>query len=388
MKAPRRKTISRIALALALAVVAAFAVARSLAPARVPVVVVATSEIRSKVHGPGTVQSKVPVTVSVKMTGILTQLLADQGDRVKKGQLLAELDSTELKARAAAARAARRRSDRDLARARADLLKAEANLGLARSNHERDREVFEPGYISAAAFDASKSALRVAESEVAASKAAVDAIEAAAAQAEHDASAAADVLGYTRILAPMDGLITARKAEVGTTASPGTPIFQMVDYQIWAASWIDERMIAEVREGQKATITLRSGRVFEGEVARLGIAADTVTRELEVDVKFSTLPDPLVIGEETEVTIETGRRVAPAVPLAAILTRNGAQGVMVVADGRARFRPIVAGARDETRAAVVKGVREGEMVIVNPAAAAPGKRVRPRLDAEAAQKGD
>jgi HlyD family secretion protein len=386
VKVPTRKMIFRITFVVVVLAVATLGVARALSPARVPAVVVATTEIQGKVHGPGTVQSKVPVTVGVKITGILTQLYVDQGDRVKRGQLLAEVDSTELKSRAAAAQAAGGRSDRDLARARADLLKAEANLGLARSNHEREQEVFTKGFISVAAFDASKAALRVAESEVTASKAAVDALEAATSQADHDASAAKDIVGYTRILAPMDGLITARKAEVGTTVSPGVSIFQMVDYQIWAASWIDERMITEVHEGQKASITLRSGRTFDGEVARLGSTADTVTRELEVDVKFATLPNPLVIGEETEVTIETGRGMAPAVPLSAILTRNGAQGVLVIVDGSVRFRPIVTGARDDNRAAVVKGLQEGETVVLHPAEVVPGKKVRPLLEAQTTPK--
>ena len=97
----------------------------------------------------------------------------------------------------------------------------------------------------------------------------------------------------------MDGLITVRKAELGTTIAPGTPIFQMVDPdQIWVAAWIDETQIAQLREGQPAAITLRSGRAFKGEVARLNKEADTVTRELEVDVKFMKLPESLVIGEE------------------------------------------------------------------------------------------
>ena len=388
MKTPMRKVVIRIVLALALVVVAALAVARALSPVRVPAMVVAATEIRGTVRGPGTVQSKVQVTISGKITGILTRLHADQGDEVKTGQILAELDSTELKSRTAAAQSARGRSERDLARARADLLKAEANLGLARSNHARNEEVFKPGYIPAATFDASKSALRVAESEVIASKAAVDAIQATAAQTEHEAAATKDILGYTRIVAPMDGLIIARKAEVGTILPPGAPIFQMVDYQVWAASWIDERMIADVRVGQKASIVLRSGRTFEGEVARLGSAADTVTRELEVDVKFSTLPSPLVIGEESEVTIETGRRVALAVPLSAILVRNGTQGVLTIADGIARFRPIVSGTRDENRAAVAKGLQAGEIIVLHPADVAPGKKVRPQLDAQVAQKGD
>jgi hypothetical protein len=161
-----------------------------------------------------------------------------------------------------------------------------------------------------------------------------------------------------------------------------------VDYQIWAASWIDQRVIADVHVGQKASIVLRSGRTFEGEVARLGSAADTVTRELEVDVKFSTLPSPLVIGEESEVTIETGRVVALAIPLSAIQVRNGTQGVLVIAEGRARFRPVVTGAHDDYRAAIVKGLQEGEIVVLHPADIAPGKKVRPQLDAQAVRKAD
>ena len=92
----------------------------------------------------------------------------------------------------------------------------------------------------------------------------------------------------------MDGLITVRKAEVGDTITPGTPIFQMVDTdRIWVAAWIDETKIAQLREGQPAKITLRSGPGFQGEVVRLNKEADTVTRELEVDVKFAPIaPSP------------------------------------------------------------------------------------------------
>jgi HlyD family secretion protein len=388
VKMNMRKVMVRIVVTLALVAVAGVVGKRVLSPVAVPAVVVAPTEVRGTVKGPGTVQSKVQVTISGKITGILTRLHADQGDAVKTGQVLAELDSTELKSRTAAAQSAKGRSQQDLARARADLLKAEANLALARSNHARNQEVFGPGYLPASAFDASKSALRVAESEVAAGKAVVEAIQATAAQAVHEAAATKDILGYTRILAPMDGLIIARKAEVGTILPPGAPIFQMVDYQIWAASWIDERMIADVRVGQKASIVLRSGRTFEGEVARLGSAADTVTRELEVDVKFSTLPNPLVIGEESEVTIDTGRVVALAIPLSAVQVRNGTQGVLVITEGRARFRPVVTGAHDDHRAAVVKGLQEGEIVALNPADIAAGKKVRPQLDAQAVRKAD
>jgi HlyD family secretion protein len=353
----------------------------------VPVVQVKVVEIQGKVHGPGTVQCKVPVTVSAKITGILEDLYADQGDQVQKGQLLAKLDAAELRAREMAAQAAKNRAQRDLARSRADLTKAQANLGLAQSNYQRDLEVFKPGYISKAAFDTTKAQLKVAEGEVAAAKAAMTAQEAAVKQAESETHAAAVIHKYTHIVAPMGGLITVRKAEIGTTIAPGTPIFQMVDLNcLWVAAWIDETQVAQLREGQAAAIVLRSGRVFKGEVARLNREADTVTRELEVDVKFDQLPQPLVIGEEAEVDIDTGRQTAPAVPLSAIMEHNGAKGVLVVAKGVTQFRPVSLGRQDEQRAAVLQGLKEGEMVIVNPVGIKPGEAVRPEIKAEGAKK--
>jgi HlyD family secretion protein len=346
----------------------------------VPVIVVTKAEMHGKVHGPGTVQSKVPVTVSPKITGIVEELYVDQGDRVKKGQLLAKLDAVELRAREAAAHAAKNRAQRDLARAQADLGKAQANLGLAQSNYQRDLEVFKPGYISGAAFDTTKAQLKVAESEVNAYQATVTALQAGVKQAESETHAAAALHNYTRIVAPMDGLITVRKAEVGTTLGPGNPIFQMVALdQVWLAAWIDETKIAQLRPGQPAHIILRSGRAFPGEVFRLNQEADTVTRELEVDVKFVELPEPLVIGEEGMVDIDTGRVTALVVPQSAIIAKNGAKGVLVSDNGILRFHKVTLGLQDNGSTAVTKGLTEGELVVVNPAGLIPGKKIRPAI---------
>lgn len=346
----------------------------------VPVIAAKKAEIQGTVHGPGTVQSKVPVAVSPKITGILEKLYADQGDRVKKGQLLAELDSVELRAREAAAQAAKNRAQRDLARAQADLGKSQANLALAQSNYQRDLEVFKPGYISQAAFDTTKAQLKVAESEVAAFQAAVTALQAAVKQAESETHAAAALHNYCRILAPMDGFITSRKAEVGTTLSSGMPIFQMVALDtVWVAAWIDQSQIAQIKEGQPATILLRSGRQYQGQVARITTEADTVTHELEVDVKFDQRPEPLVIGEEAEVDINTGTVKAMAAPLAAILERDGKTGVMLVEQGRLVFRPIKPGLSDGKRIAVLEGLQEGDLVVAQPVNIKPGTRVKSEI---------
>ncbi len=378
MKLPGGKKAAGLAVGVILLLGAAYRLLWH-APA-VPVIMVKQVEIQGQVQGPGTVQSKVPVTVSPKITGILEKLYADQGDRVKQGQLLAGIDSAELRAREMAAQAAKMRVQRDLARAQADLGKAQANLGLAKSNYQRDLEVFKPGYISQAAFDTTRAQLKVAESEVTAFQAGVTALQAAVKQAESETKAAAALHNYTRILSPMDGLITVRKAEVGTTLVPGSPIFQMVALdQIWIATWIDQALVTQLRPGQPAKIMLRSGREFQGQVARLNQEGDTVTRELEVDVKFQQLPQPLVIGEEGQVEIDTGRQRAPVVPLSAIIAKNGGKGVLVADKGRLRFQKVVLGLQDGARTAVTAGLKGGDLVVIKPAGLMPGKKVRAKI---------
>jgi HlyD family secretion protein len=178
----------------------------------------------------------------------------------------------------------------------------------------------------------------------------------------------------------MDGLITSRKAEVGTTVSPGTPIFQLVDLDtVWVAAWIDQSQIAQLKEGQQAAIRLRSGRHYQGRVERLNAEADTVTRELEVDIKFEQLPQPLVIGEEAEVDIDTGMVKATVAPLTAIMERDSQTGVLVVEQGRLAFRPIKAGPNDGKRFAALEGLKEGDLVVTKPISFKPGTRVKPEI---------
>ena len=112
---------------------------------------------------------------------------------------------------------------------------------------------------------------------------------------------------------------------------------------------------------------------------RINTEADSVTRELEVDDRFAQLPDPLVISEEAEVDIDTGRIKAAAAPLAAIVARDGRTGVLVVEQGRLVFRPIKAGPNDGKRVAVLEGLKEGELVVAQPVNLKPGTRVRPEI---------
>lgn len=346
----------------------------------VPVARVIEGEIQGTIHGPGTVQSRIPVTVSSKITGILEKVYVDQGDAVTKGQLLAELDTRELLSLVKASRSALTRFERDIHRAQATRAKTSANLTLARSNYRRDTELFEDDVISEADMDATRAALQVAESEHDEAAANLSAIEAGRDQAVSEVHVSEANLEYTQITAPMDGLIIDRTAEAGDTIVPAAPIFHMVDLNtIWVAAWIDETRIAHLREGQKATIRLRSGRHFQGTVVRINRQADTVTRELEVDVQLKVLPDPLVIGEEAEVVITADRTKGLVLPLSSIFLWQGTNGVLTVRDSRAHFTPVTLEVYDRKKALITGKLQPGDLVVLQPAGTLVNKKVQPAL---------
>jgi RND family efflux transporter MFP subunit len=299
-------------------------------------VVRATNDtVAREIHGPGAVQSRFPVVVSSRITASVVRLHVDQGDIVKRGQPLAELDDRDLAARAAAAR---------------------TELEFARANYQRDREVFDKGYIAQAAMDATTAALRGAEAR------------------EREASTA---LSYASITAPVDGVITARQVEAGQIVGPGTTLFRMADPRtLWVAARIDESIVADVRVGQAVSIALRTGERTTGRVARIALESDAATRELEVDVAFGAPPRRFAIDQEAELTIHVGEERGVVIPVSAVFQQGPARGVLVVTNARAEFRPVKTGATDGTRVVVREGLKDGEQVIRQPGNMKPGSRLR------------
>lgn len=300
----------------------------------VEVVEATEGTVARAIHGPGTVQARYPLAVSARITATVIQLFADQGDAVRPGQLLAQLDDRDLAARDAA---------------------ADTDLTLARANFQRDHEVFEKGYISQAAMDATTAALRAAEAR------------------SREAGAA---LSYTRITAPVEGVITAREAEVGHTVGPGGTLFRLVDPSaLWVVARIDEAVVGHVTLGQPATIALRTGSFATGSVARIALESDAATRELEVAVAFDAPPERFAVNQEAEITIHAGEESGLVLPVSAVVQQNRAFGVMVVADGRTAFRPVKTGVSDGDRVIVSEGLAVGEQVVRRPAGVKTGKRV-------------
>ncbi len=333
---------------------------RYMRPEAAPPLLVTQGEVEVLVSGPGTVQARVPVTVSARVSAQVVSLHADHGERVTKGQLLAVLDDRDLAAKRGAAASARQTIQANIAAAEANVAKARADLELARSKHRRDAELYQAKFISQSAYDTSALGLKAAEAAVENATATLAARGAEARGVAEEARYADAVWSHTRISAPMDGLVIQRAVEHGTTVAPGMTLFRLVDpATLWISARIDEALVGRINEGMPATIRLRNGESHAGRVARISRQSDAATRELEVNVAFDAPPARFAIDQEAEVSISVGVERGPAVPVDALVRRDGRQGVYLMRDGRKVFQPLRISASDARLAIVAEGLDSG-----------------------------
>ncbi|MHC1698082.1 MAG: efflux RND transporter periplasmic adaptor subunit [Geobacteraceae bacterium] len=342
-----------------------------LAPPRVTVVKVERRDLAAQVYGNGTVEAKVVVGISSKISGRIVELYADQGDHVARGQLLARLESDDLVQQQLQSAAGLNRAAASLNVEQAGLEKARANLALAEKNARRFRNLAEKNFVSRLEAEQYENTWQVAREEVARSSAALE-----AARMEQAANRAG--LGYARskvadtlIHAPQDGVIITRDLEKGATVTQGMSIFTLADPRIvWVKANVDESQLKGVAVGKKALISLRSAPDEElpGRVARLGRESDRVTEELEVDVAFDTPQGNFRLGEQSDVYIFTEiRKAVPSLPSAAIVTKEKKRGVWIVERSKLRFRPVTVGIEDGRNfREIVNGLDGNERVAMAP----------------------
>ncbi|HSL52330.1 MAG TPA: efflux RND transporter periplasmic adaptor subunit, partial [Candidatus Deferrimicrobiaceae bacterium] len=396
------KRIVIVAAASSILAAAAVVWLRVLGVAAVETVAMAPGEFRAQAFGTGTVEARVYVEVGSKVTGRVVKLLRDQGDTVRRGELLAVLDDEELvRQREQAAfvqmkavetvpleRANLARARASLEARRAAIAKALANTELARVTFDRFKQLHDRELIARQDLDVRSTEVRSAEADLANSRAEAVALEAdihrseaAIRMAEREVAVAGAELAAsesrlreTSVTAPLSGLILSREVEPGAVVVAGVPVFKMVDPRtVWVRIHLDESLLGAVRLGQPAQVTLRSspGRPFRGEVVRIGEESDRVAEELSVEIRLLDAPPRLRIGEQAEATITT-RAAAPArvLPASALVqAASGRPAVFIVEDGRARLRPVTIGERDPRSGAVelTAGIADGERVVVGPA---------------------
>jgi HlyD family secretion protein len=351
---------------LAVALVA-FAVYRlKFSPTPVTAHTVATGEVRGEVMGTGTLEARVKTTISPRIQERLAEVLVDQGDAVKSGQLLARLDDAETKQQVAIAEATLVAARATVERVRSDEARAQAVLKQAQQDHQRSIELLAGKITSQADFDKSAEALHVAEADLKSTQAAIVEAESQVFTDQKTLLYQNEHLAFTEMRSPYDGLVTRRDRDPGGIVVPGASILQLIaTNEIWVSAWVDETAMTGLKAGQPARVVFRSepAKNYAGEVARLGREADRETREFVVDVRLKELPENWIIGQRAEVFIETGHKSGVLLmPAQFVRWREGKAGVLVNDHGHARWRGVTLGLRGLQNVEVTQGISAGEQI--------------------------
>jgi HlyD family secretion protein len=259
--------------------------------------------IISTVTATGTINPVTTVIVGSQLSGQIVEILADYNDKVSKGQVLARLNSDQIRFKRDAAQA-------DLAQARAAKVMQEATTGEADLGFKRQAKLKPSGIVSEATYDAAETARDVAEAQLEVTTAKIEQMKAVLHQVEVD-------LYNTDIRSPVDGVIIQRSVELGQTvaASLQSPtIFTIADdlRRMEIAASIDETDVGRVRPGQRVTFTVSAypGREFEGAVKHVRMGSQTVSNVVTYTAIVS-IENPrmeLLPGMTASVKIETDAR--------------------------------------------------------------------------------
>lgn len=353
-----RRKISIILVLLSLFVTFIYVGLRSgpLAPIRVVVAKVDRGEIVTSLFGLGTVEARNTHKIGPTTTGRIKILTVDIGDAVQAGQLLGEMDSIDLKNRAAS-------QSSSIRRAEAFSHQAEATHSYAKGEADRAEKLFPTGALSKSLLDSRRKELRVAEATLLAAREDL-------ARAKSDYDAIINQLDNALLVSPIEGIVVLRNAEVGTTVVAGQAVFEIVDPKsIWINARFDQISSSGLKGKLPTKIVLRSrnGESLKGQVLYVEPKADSVTEEMLAKVIFDTPPESLPpLGELAEVTVSLPPLPSsPIVPNASIQHVDGKTGVWEIKDGSLSFVPVDLGSSDlDGHVQVREGLKGGENIVV------------------------
>lgn len=426
MKVSRGKIIGGVVvLAIGGAVVwANFAFRRTQAKT-VTVEAVATRDLEEVVSASGKIQPKRSVNISADVMGRVTQLAVEEGQEVRQGQFLLQIDPRNLESALQRGEASLAAAQSQLEQLRAAVESARANLALARETLKRQQDLWSAQLTTRDALDRALAEVKVREADLkereqqlATQEQRIRQERAALASARYD-------LSKVRIESPIDGIITRRNIEegemvvIGTMNNPGTVMLTIADMSVIQAEVeVDETDIPHVRLGQRAKVTIDAirDRTFMGTVTEIGNSPiQTTTQQQGAGQQATTFKVVVTLDERipevrpgftctADITTAT-RQKAVAVPIQAMAvrelvydasgqivrqprddrrrrrgveptasaeelppghTRKETEGVFVLRDGRAVFVPVKTGIAGDKYFEVLSGLQVGDRVITGP----------------------
>jgi membrane fusion protein, multidrug efflux system len=321
----------------------------------VPVISVQAVTIPDVTEAVGTLRAAETSQLAAQMMGTIVEIRVHEGDRVQRGQLLAVLDEAQPRAALDRATAA------DLA-SQQEIIASDSEFALAEATFKRYQILYDKKSVSPQEFDEVKARYQAAQARQ-------EITRAGQAQAKASLQQARTALAYTHIVAPFDGIVTEKKADVGTLATPGMPLFTVEDlrrYRLEAT--VNETDLGFVHMGQQVPVLMDAlgGRELKGMVVEIVPAADAASRSFLVKVE---LPSDAALrsGLFGRAQFAHGQRSALLIPRTAVLERGQLQGIYVLDQSRiAGLRYVTLGKAAEGKVEVLAGLQAGETLISDP----------------------
>jgi HlyD family secretion protein len=380
-----RKILIGIALALAFAMISLTLVGRSLptptgpaesraakepgktelfAPA-VTVARVSTAEFVETVLATGSLVAREEILVGPEVEGLrITEVLADEGQRVAKGDVLARLVADTLDAQMAASDAALARTAAAIAQAKSSIVQAEARFAEAGNAYERAKPLRAAGHMTDAVFDQREQAYRTAKAQLAAAKDGLLVAEAERAQVEAQRRELTWRRGRVEVRAPAYGLISRRLARVGGhAAGAAEPMFRIVAKgEVELDAEVVETRLGALKPGQQARVAVAGLGEVVGTVRLVSPEVDKATRLGRVRI-FLGDNAGLRIGSFARGSIVTASGTGLAVPASAVLYGPDGPTVQVVVGGRVETRHVKTGLAAGVLVEVRAGLAAGDLVV-------------------------
>ena len=334
---------------------------------------VAPANIQSSITATGTIEPVTSVTVGTQVSGIVSKLYVDYNSVVKKGQVIAELDKSNLMSQLNSAKA-------NLQQMQANLRKAQEDLAYQHANFNRYKTLYNKGLVSANDFETARLSYQTASQSVSSVRQQVNA-------AQEEVKRAQTNLGYATITSPIDGIVLSKSVEEGQTvaASFSTPeLFtiaqDLTNMQVVAT--VDEADIGGVKEGERVTFTVDAypDETFQGTVKQVRQEATTTNNVVTYEVVISAPNANLKLkpGLTANVTIFTAERsgvlsvsskalrytpTKETVGHMKIVDGGGKSKVWVIEGNTIKSVPVNIGMTDGTHTQILSGVSRGQVIV-------------------------
>jgi len=325
--------------------------------------------VANELEAPGSVIAQSTAQVAARTMGTVLLVAVREGDNVKRGQVLAQLDERELSAHRSAAQAASRGASAGVVQATKAVAAAQAQADVMKKTYDRYSYLKEQKSVSPQEFDEVAAKQQAAQANLEQAKAALSQSEAGVAQAESEARAAESVASYARIVAPFDGRVIRRSVEPGSLVSPGMPLFVVEDtsrYQLEAT--LPAEALAAVKKNTLARVQLDGlpEKSLMGKVGEIEAGADQTSHTLKARVD---LPKESGVQSGTfgRAYFAQGEKRALVLPAEALVSRGQLRGIFVVGDtGLIHWRVVTLGNNAGNQVEVLSGLNDGEVVVLNP----------------------